>query len=436
MRLSVIGSGYAGMVTAACLASLGHSVTCVDAVKAKVDLVNSGRPPVFEPGLAEMMARSLREGRLRATTDLASAVLGSDASFICVGTPEGGDGSCDLSSVFKVAAEIGKALKAKPEFHVIIVKSTVPPGTSAEVARIIGKESGKKAGKGFGVCMNPEFLKEGGAIADFMAPDRIVIGAEGARELSLAKSLYSNFSAPIIETDLKTAEMIKYASNAFLAAKVSFINEIGNACEKLGIDVYAVAEGMGRDKRIGRLFLNAGAGFGGSCFGKDVKSLSHVAGKAGARTAILDAAISVNDSQPLRVVELLKEGLKELKGKRIAILGLSFKPDTDDMRDAPSVKIINSLLAQGAIITAFDPQAMNNAKKIFGSRLTFAESASSALSGADACAILTEWQEFSGLSAEDFRKMGNPFVVEGRKILKDTKMNGVKYRGIGRIPYG
>jgi UDPglucose 6-dehydrogenase len=336
------------------------------------------------------------------------------------------------------ARGIGAALAKKSGFHVAAVKSTVPPGTSESVSGAIARESGKKPGEGFGVCMNPEFLKEGDAVRDFMDPDRIVIGAQGERERAALASLYSAFSAPMLQTDLRTAEMIKYASNAFLATKISFMNEMANGCERLGIDVYGVADGMGLDKRIGRKFLDAGAGWGGSCFGKDASSLAHALKAAGCETGLLEAAISVNASQPLRLLKIARAELGTLKGKRVALLGLAFKPETDDMRDAPSEKVARALLREGAEVCAYDPQAEGNARKLFegAQGISFAASAAEALKGADACIIITEWKEFARLSAQDFKAMKNPFVIEGRRVLLETRMPGVKYRGIGRISHG
>lgn len=438
MKICVVGTGYVGVVTAACFAELGNSVTCVDVVREKVEMVAKGRSPVFEPGVDELLKRAVKAKRLKATVDLARAVKESGVSFICVGTPSKEDGSTDLSYVFEAAKGIGKALRGKKPFHVVIVKSTVPPGTSEKAARIVAEESGKKAGRGFGVCMNPEFLKEGSAVEDFMEPDRIVVGGQGAKERKIVLSLYSRMKAPVLETDLRTAEMIKYASNAFLASKVSFINEIANICERLGIDVYSVADGIGYDQRIGRRFLNAGAGWGGSCFGKDVKSLIFTSKGVGYRPELLEAAVEVNDDQPLRVVDILHDELKVLRGRRVAVLGLAFKPDTDDIRDAPSLKVVKALLREGAHVVAYDPQAEANARRFFhgSSGIEFAQGVREALKDADACIILTEWAEFSKLGAADFKRMRKPLVIEGRRILKQTRMPGVKYRGIGRLPHG
>ena len=437
MDISVIGSGYVGIVTAVCFAELGHGVVCVDVAKDKIDMIKNGKAPIYEPRVDEMLARALKAGKLRATTSLEKAVAETSISFVCVGTPSREDGSTDLSSIFEVARGIGKALKKKRGFHTVVIKSTVPPGTSESVATAIEKASGKKAGKGFGVCMNPEFLKEGSAVEDFINPDRIVIGANGKKELSIVKGLYAGFKAPLLETDLRTAEMIKYASNAFLATKVSFINEIANICERLGVDVYAVADGMGYDQRIGRKFLNAGAGWGGSCFGKDIRSLIHTAKSVGYNPIILKSVVEVNEDQPFRVVQMLYDELKVLRGRRIAVLGLAFKPHTDDMRDAPSIKVISALLRDGASVVAFDPKAERNARKIFhGTGIEFAGSAQEALKGADACVIMTEWPEFERLGPTDFKNMRNPLIIEGRRVLKETKMKGVKYRGIGRLMQG
>ncbi|MFH1285510.1 MAG: nucleotide sugar dehydrogenase, partial [Candidatus Micrarchaeota archaeon] len=279
MKISIVGTGYVGIVSGACFAEIGNEIICVDVVKEKVELINSGKSPIFEPQLEEMIARNLKQKRLRATLDLQDAVKNSEITFICVGTPPQPSGETDLSYIYGAAEGIGKALKEKKEKHVVVVKSTVPPGTSERVAEIVEKQSGKKRGKEFGVCMTPEFLREGNAVYDFMNPDRTVIGGENAEDIEKVASLFARFKAPIVKTNLRTAEMIKYASNAFLATKISYINEIASICEKLGIDVYEVADGAGFDKRVGRAFLNAGAGWGGSCFGKDVKSLVFTAKK-------------------------------------------------------------------------------------------------------------------------------------------------------------
>jgi len=438
MKLGIVGSGYVGVVTAACLADAGHDVTCVDVVQTKVDSLNRGVSPVFEPGLDEVLARVREAGRFRATTDLAASIRSTEAAFLCVGTPSAEDGSADLSCLLGAAEGIGGALRlGGPAFYTVIVKSTVPPGTSERVSQAIESASGRRAGEGFGVCMNPEFLKEGCAVQDFRAPDRIVIGAAGARERAVAKQAYSWTLAPLIETDLRTAEMIKYASNAFLATKVSFINEIANACERFGVDVYEVADGMGFDSRIGRKFLDAGAGWGGSCFGKDVKSLIHATESAGYAPVMLNATLAVNDAQPLRAVELAARELGSLRGKRIAVLGLAFKPGTDDVRDAPSLKVVRALIEGGAAVAAYDPKAEGNVRPLFaGAPVSFPGSARGAINGADACIILTEWKEFAELKAEDFSAMRTPLIIEGRKILAPDVIVKLRYRGIGRRSHG
>ena len=434
MNISVVGSGYVGLVSATCFAELGNNVTCIDVIKEKVDAINAGKTPIYEEGLEGMLQRNLSAGRLKATLDFQDAVKNSDVTFICVGTPSSDDGSTDLKYIESAANSIGKALKEKNAYHVVVVKSTVPPGTTEKAASIIERESGKKLGGGFGACMNPEFLKEGAAVKDFMEPDRVVIGASDEKAAGVLEELYSPFKekTSFLKTNTKTAEMIKYASNAFLATKVSFINEIANMCEKLGIDVYDVADGMGFDKRINRYFLNAGAGWGGSCFGKDVKSLVHTSKQAGYEPQILGATIRVNELQPLKLVEIAESELGDLKEKRVALLGLAFKPGTDDMRDAPSIKVINALLEKGASVTAYDPKAAENAEKIFSGRIAYTSSALKALEGADACIIITEWPEFKQITAEDYKKMKNPLVIEGRRVLGEHEMSGVKYRGIGR----
>ena len=437
MKVSVVGSGYVGSVTAACLAELGNDVVCADVDERKVRLLNSGKAPIYEPGLDELVRRNVARRRLSATTDLEGAVSGSELTFICVGTPSKRSGETDLSFVHSAARGIGKALRKKRERHLVVVKSTVPPGTCETLIPLIARESGKKAGRDFGVASNPEFLREGNAVADFFEPDRIVVGTNNRSDERLLLRLYSGIKAPILRTNTRTAEMIKYASNAFLAAKVSFINEVANICERLGIDVYDVAEGMGHDKRIGRRFLNAGAGFGGSCFPKDVRSLSFIARSVGYTPRVIEAILGVNERQPLRMVEMARKELGGLKGKRIAVLGLAFKPDTDDVREAPALKIILALVREGARVAAYDPAAEGNARKVLGRRgITYAGSVAEALRGADACLIVTEWREFSRLGSGDFRTMRNPLVIEGRRILRSTRMKGVRYRGIGRIPYG
>ncbi|MFA6035647.1 MAG: UDP-glucose/GDP-mannose dehydrogenase family protein [Candidatus Micrarchaeia archaeon] len=433
--ICVIGTGYVGLVSGTCFASLGHRVSCVDVDLAKVERINDGKSVIYEPGLDRLLKSAIRAKRLSATTNYAEALASADFSFICVGTPSREDGSSDLSYVHKAAESIGLSLAErkgkKGERHVVTVKSTVPPGTTESIGPII-----RRAGfSNFGLCMNPEFLREGNAVYDFMKPDRIVVGAADSKDADAVSRLYSKVHSPLLKTDLRTAEMIKYASNSFLATKISFANELANMCEKFNVDVYAVADGMGHDRRIGRAFLNAGAGFGGSCFKKDVGSLLHEARSQGFEPKILDAVMDVNESQPFRVVALLKKGLGPLKGKRIALLGLAFKDNTDDIRDSAAIKVAQALIdEEGAKVIAYDPQAMENARKELGSSIEYAQSAVAALSGADACALVTEWPQFAKIPPAAFAKLRHKLVVEGRNILNkaELKKAGVKYLGIGR----
>ncbi|MEM4389313.1 MAG: UDP-glucose/GDP-mannose dehydrogenase family protein [Candidatus Micrarchaeia archaeon] len=438
MRIAVVGVGYVGSVQAAGLAELGNHVTCIDVDKEKVNAINSGRAPVFEPGLDVLIRKNVKRKKLSATTNGKSAIAESEIVFICVGTPSRADGSTDLRFVEEAASNIGRALAESKKRPVVVVKSTVPPGTTEKIVGIIEKTSGKKFGDGFGACANPEFLREGNAVFDFFNPDRIVVGAQNKMDVTAMRKLYTRFKCPFLQTDWRTAEMIKYASNAFLATKISFINEIANICQKLGIDVYDIADGMGLDRRIGRAFLNAGVGFGGSCFPKDVASLAHTARSVGVEPRIIQAVLDVNAQQPLKTIELAKEALGTLRGKRIAVLGLAFKENTDDMREAPSLKVIPALLKEGASVIAHDPKAMENAKNTFGEKIAYAESAHAALKGSDACIILTAWKEYKRLSQKDFSLMASKpaVVIEGRDVLPRKALAGLCYRGIGRKSVG
>jgi UDPglucose 6-dehydrogenase len=423
MKISVVGTGYVGLITGVCFAELGNKVILADVILDKVEKINRGIPPIYEEKLDKMLAKNLSAGRVHATTHTEKAVLGSDITFISVGTPCRRDGSIDLTYVKKAAADIGKALKGKKGRHTVVMKSTVVPGTTEHVViPILEKNSGLKAGKDFGVAMNPEFLREGKAIDDFMSPDRIIIGGIDDESITTVGRLYKDFRCPLIRTGTNTAEMIKYASNAFLATKISFINEIGNMCKELGIDTYEVAEGMGYDKRIQRSFLNSGEGYGGSCFPKDVKAIMAKSRNTGIKPRILEAVEYVNDRQPLKIIEILKKRVPGLKNKTIAVLGLSFKPGTDDIRDAPSIKVVKSLLDSGASVNAYDRQATENFKKIYRRGISYYESAQAAIEGADACLLLTEWPEFEKLTDEDFNVMRGKVIIEGRKILDPKKV--------------
>ena len=425
MNISVIGTGYVGLVTGAGLAEKGHNVVCVDVVKEKVDLINSGRSPIYEKGLEEILKKNVGK-RLRATTNLTDAVLGSDATFICVGTPSKKDGSLDLQFVENASEEIGKVLSKKDPYHLVVVKSTVLPGTTEKtIVPILEKNSGKKAGAGFGVATNPEFLREGVAIEDFLKPDRIIVGSLDKKSEEIMVRIYSCFDSQLLKTDIKTAEMIKYASNAFLAAKISFINEVGNICKSLDINVYDVAKGMSMDHRIGPHFLNAGLGWGGSCFPKDLNALIYEAKELGYEPTLLNAVVKVNAGQPARLLGLARKKIKSLKGRKVAVLGLAFKGGTDDVRDSPSFPVIEGLLADGAKVTAYDPQAEKNAKSILGDRIEYSASAQHALKDAELALILTDWTEFESL---DFSGMKEKKVIDARNVVKNR--TGIDYEGL------
>lgn len=428
MDISIVGTGYVGLVTGAGFAEKGHNVTCVDVDEEKVKLINSKIAPIFEEGLEDIL--SVVVGRnLNATTNLRDAVLSTEATFISVGTPSSDDGQVDLKYVKQVAEDLGKILKEKNGYHVVVVKSTVIPGSSEDIIiPLLEKHSGKKAGKDFGVAMNPEFLREGVAVQDFANPDRIVIGSIDQKSGDLVESIYFDFTAPVLRTDLKTAEMIKYTANSFLATKISFINEVGNMCKEMGIDVYDVAKGVGMDKRIAPSFLNAGPGFGGSCFPKDVAALVYNAGKTGTKPILLESVLKVNKNQPKRVVELVKRKYSPLTGKRIAVLGLAFKEGTDDVRESPAVPIVKALVDEGASIRAYDPQARENAEKIFADKITYCSSVNDAIKDASLALILTEWKEFKNI---DYSSMKEKKVFDTRKIVNtDLLPDDVEYEGL------
>lgn len=419
MNISIIGSGYVGLSTGLGFASLGHDVICVDIDKDKVDSINYGKLPIYEEGMQNLLNKVLNR-RFKATLDMGYAINNSSITFIAVGTPSD-NGRLNLKYVMNAAADIGKSL-TKKRYHLIVVKSTVLPGTTEKLIPILEKYSKKRIGKDIGLCMNPEFLREGKALEDFLKPDRIIIGEFDKKSGDGLEKLYKNFNAPIMRTNLKTAEMIKYAANTFLAAKISLINEIGNICKKLNIDTYEVARGIGYDKRISSYFLGSGIGFGGSCFKKDLSALANQAKDFGVETRIIDATLCVNENQPLKILK----SLKNVKNKKIAILGLAFKPGTDDIREAPAIKIIKELLKRNAMIFAYDPKAMDNMKKIFPD-INYCSSVKEALTSADACLILTEWEEFKKLTEKDFSAMKNKMIIEGRKTLNPKK---IEFEGV------
>ncbi|MDH7517797.1 MAG: UDP-glucose/GDP-mannose dehydrogenase family protein [Candidatus Thermoplasmatota archaeon] len=412
MNIAIVGTGYVGLVTGACFAKLGHKVICVDINREKIQKINEGVPPIFEKDLEELLTTYKKN--IAATTDYKTAIMNSDITFICVGTPTLKNGSIDLSFVKDSTISIAKVLKEKKQWHLVVVKSTVLPGTTKNVVLpLLEKYSGKKVGMDIGLGMNPEFLKEGVAIEDFLKPDRIVIGAYDKKSREKLRELYKNFSCPIVETDLSSAEMIKYASNAFLATKISFINEIGNMCKKIGIDTYTVAEGMGLDKRIGRAFLDSGIGWGGSCFPKDIGALISWAQEIKEQTRIIQSTKQVNDEQPLKLVIILKKYIPNLRGKTIGVLGLAFKPNTDDIRESRAIPIIQQLINEGANIKAYDPEAMENFKKLYPN-INYCTTASEALDS-DAVLILTKWDEFKNLNYK------GKIVFDGRRIEQAKK---------------
>jgi UDPglucose 6-dehydrogenase len=421
MKISVVGGGYVGLVTAACFAELGHEVSIIDRGAAKVNAINAKKPPIYEEGLEELLQHHVGM-RLRASTSYDSVPF-SDLTFICVGTPPNPDGSADLSKMKAASRSIGSVLKNSSNYHVVVVKSTVPPGTTENIVVPTVLQKSGKSDDTIGFAMNPEFLREGRAIADFMHPDRIVIGSRNLRDGDRVAEAYKGISAPILSTGLPAAEMIKYASNAFLATKISFSNEMGNICKKLGIDVYEVMRGAGMDKRIGPYFLDAGAGFGGSCFPKDIHALIKLAETVGEDPILLQSVIDVNEKQPGRIVQLLKARIGDLKGKRIAVLGLAFKDNTDDIRESRSIPVIEELLKSGAVIAAYDPMANSSMQKIYPS-LTYCSTAADALRGAEGCLVMTEWPEFKNIEKE-FDLMANRLIIEGRRILSCKGAEGI-----------
>jgi UDPglucose 6-dehydrogenase len=433
MKIAVVGTGYVGLVLGACLAENGNDVMCVDKDAAKIATLEAGRMPIYEPGLEEIVRHNRHEERLRFTTELAAAVQASEIVFIAVGTPQGEDGSADLTHVLAVARDIGRAMN---KYTVIVDKSTVPVGTARKVREVVAQETTQK----FSVVSNPEFLKQGAAIEDFMKPDRVVIGVEDHDERAATKmrELYGPFTrtgAPILVMNTASAELCKYAANAILATRISFMNEIANVCELMGANVDQVRKAIGSDRRIGTSFLFPGVGYGGSCFPKDVKALLKSGQDLGYDLCILSAVEATNEAQKQRLVEKMEQHFKDLKGKTIALWGLAFKPRTDDMREAPAIPIIERLLARGATVRAYDPAAVPVAKRLFNGRIALCEKSYDALAGADALAIVTEWNEFR---EPDFAKMRSllrsPIVFDGRNIYSPEQMRalGFTYFSIGR----
>lgn len=429
MKISVIGIGYVGLVTATCFAELGNTVTCVDINKKRIEDLKKGIIPIYEPGLSELVKKNIEQKRIVFTTSTKAAVENSKIIFIAVGTPSDKDGQADLKYVKQVAQEISLHIA---DYRIIVNKSTVPVGTGDIVSRIIQK---KYKGK-FSVVSNPEFLREGSAVYDSMNPDRVVIGNGDAKARKIMEELYRPFKAPIVFTDVKSAELIKYASNSMLATQISFINSMANICEKVGADVDFVAEGMKLDKRIGKhSFLSAGGGYGGSCFPKDVKALIKASDKYGYNFSILKAVESVNETQKRNVVSKTKKFIGPIKGKKIGIWGLAFKPQTDDMREAISIVVINKLLQEGAKVKAFDPVAMDEAQHIFKEKITYCKDVWDAVKDVDVLIILTEWPEFKEIDLFKLKKiMDKPYIMDARNIfsLDEMEEKGFHYLSIGR----
>ncbi|MCG2615883.1 UDP-glucose/GDP-mannose dehydrogenase family protein [Terrimonas sp. NA20] len=443
MKIAVVGTGYVGLVTGTCFAETGNTVTCVDIDSTKVNKLTNGEITIYEPGLEKLFLRNLKEDRLHFTTDLAAGIKDASIIFLALPTPPGEDGSADLKYILGVASQLGTLLKTD-DYKVIIDKSTVPVGTAEKVNAAI-LESAKKAGVNltgaFDVVSNPEFLREGVAVDDFMKPDRVVIGTSSEKAKKLMGDLYAPFvrqGNPVIFMDERSAELTKYAANSFLATKISFMNEVARLCELLGADVDMVRRGVGSDDRIGKRFLFPGIGYGGSCFPKDVQALVKSSNEVKYDFKILNAVMEVNETQKLHLFPKIKNYFKgDLKGKHFALWGLAFKPNTDDIREAPALYMIDALTAEGATVTAFDPEAMNNVKKTIGDKITYAENQYAALQGADALIIATEWNEFR---TPDFLKivstLKNKTIFDGRNLFEVSAIRelGFHYESIGRAP--
>ncbi|MBI2527203.1 MAG: UDP-glucose/GDP-mannose dehydrogenase family protein [Candidatus Rokubacteria bacterium] len=432
MNICVVGTGYVGLVTGAVFADLGNDVVCVDKVAGKIEGLQAGRMPIYEPGLEEMVARNLSDGRLAFTVDLPAAVRQADVIFIAVGTPSQDNGETDLSQVETVATEIGRAMD---RYKVVVNKSTVPVGTGELVRETIARSQPRPVD--FDVVSNPEFLREGSAIEDTLRPDRIVIGAPTQQVAMTLVELYAPLERPMIITDLPSAEVIKYASNAFLAAKISFINAIANICEAAGADVGQVTKGMGLDSRIGPAFLQAGLGYGGSCFPKDVASLIHTAGRPGYDFKLLRSVVEINRERAALLLEAMRKALGPIDSQTVAVLGLAFKPNTDDMREARSVEVIGLLRGAGAAVRAYDPVATDNARPLLPADVTFCASPYEAADGADALVLVTEWNEFRFLNLERLRAaLRRPVIFDGRNLWEPERMRrlGFEYHSVGRKP--
>jgi UDPglucose 6-dehydrogenase len=421
MRISIVGAGYVGLISSICFAELGHSVKLVELDNEKIQLINLGITPFYEKGSDDLLSKHI--GHNLIATSTYEGISDSDVIFICVGTPAAPDGSADLSMVESAARSIGNVLRKSKRYHVVVVKSTVPPGTTQNLVIPCVLETNRKGLHDIGFAMNPEFLREGRAIRDFMDPDRIIIGSADNRAGDLIESVYTEVNAPIIKTEISSAEMIKYASNAFLATKISFSNEIGNLCKCLGIDAYDVMKGVGLDHRISPYFLNAGAGFGGSCIPKDVSALIHLAQDIGEDPVLLKSVMKINEQQPLRMIKLLEKRVGQLQGKKVAVIGLAFKNDTDDIRESRAILVIKELLRKGAEVSAYDPIANETMRQI-NPEVQYCLSPAEALFNADGCLVMTEWPQFKALDKE-FNLMKTRVIIEGRRILRCKDAEGL-----------
>jgi UDPglucose 6-dehydrogenase len=433
MHIGIIGTGYVGLVTGVCFAEFGVYVTCIDKDEKKIKALKKGEVPFYEPGLEDLVKKNIKNGRLRFSTRIQDAVDTSLVIFIAVGTPPRGDGSADMRYVEAVAEEIAENIKG---YKVIVTKSTVPVGTGAKLTKIISKKLKEQVD--FDIVSNPEFLREGAAIEDFMRPNRVVIGAKSQQAVAIMKDLYRPLyliETPFVVTNIETAELIKYASNSFLAVKISFINELSNLCDKVGADVHMVAKGMGLDHRIGAKFLHPGPGYGGSCFPKDTRALLTIASNNGMDLEIVRSAVGANERQKSIMIDKIRRGLGDIKDKTIAVLGLSFKPNTNDMREAPSIFIIEKLLKEKAKVSAFDPISMDDAKSIFHNKIKYAKGPYDCVKGADAVVILTEWNEFRNLELVKIKTLlKSPNFFDFRNIYEPEKMKrlGFNYSCVGR----
>ena len=435
IKITMVGMGYVGLVTGAAFAKHGFDTTCTTTTPKKAENLNKGITPFYEPGLDELVKEVVDKGLFHGSTNNISCIKESDITFICVGTPSRPDGSIDLTHVKMAAEDIGMALAEMDKYHVAVGKSTIIPSTTDSlILPIIEEKSKKKVGNDFGLCMNPEFLREGAALHDSLHPDRIVVGGYDQRSIDFVMRVYEDFDCPKLKTDLRTAEMIKYGANCLLATKITFANEMANICEYFGIDVYEVMKGVGMDFRINPDFLKAGVGFGGSCFPKDVNAITAVAKSKGYNPRILNAILEVNETQPLRVIEIAEKKVGNLANKRIALLGLSFKPDTDDVRYTRALPIAEKLIEKGAQVIAYDPKATENFKKLTDKPITYALSAKEALKDADICIIQSDWAEIKSLAPQDFKDlMKESIIIDGRRTY-DPRMleeNGITYYGIG-----